>query len=811
MEVTWDSTELSFVGVDFSPWVSNHPTGTVDTGYTKVNGGNVTLHLANFDSTLFNPAEVVVNLWLKVGCFGATSTVSFDGRCPNNFIINTSQLLLGPQIINGQVTNNSLAHTLTLLGDSSLAVYPDSIPEDTAKVAVRFTCGVQTDSFISNFQYPRDSLDAIAVVRDASSGLIANNPHFSEDRSGSTAKLRITYSGQIDSTSTAKTIYWIYFKNIMDANYAKATVLRKPDSLRICDGHNSDLYSYISTSDSATVTTYYKAGMRFKRTEAYQSTQNVYFPVQLSNNFWVKLKGQDTVTTFRIDQIAWDANIVDYSSFEAYFDNKWRWYDMGGTGNKRFSNHQNSQYNIDTSSIIRNVFNSIVDAGSTVDSQVTHLLEDGTKLKDLYSDITITKAAGITLDSAYFVVKESPPPPPGCPFLYVWNGSEFEQDNTILAASEITPGTPATDYYMLSKPLVPFGDEYRLQIREFENEVSYIDRVKLVAVDHTPDIKIGVTPEGKIFGYDKSLYPVACVDQYGRDHLAEISDKDGVYFASYEPGYLVITYSKKASLQNVLYDPPPEDPNSTQPPPPGEKKAGIVSVLTVEVQDLNGNWHKLADIPPRFYPYRTAWFVDDGNVNLGDEFKMKVSWDHYYSVDQLKYFIQSEEKPLQIWSGPLAANNTGRGDALKELFDIDQEYTTLASGQNIDLSFPVYPPSQPDMVRDFVLQTVGYYISLAKPKVIPTSFALLNNYPNPFNPNTTILYALPHETDVKLEVYNILGQRVRVLVNEHQAAGYKTIVWDGRNDKGEAVSTGIYFYRLQAENYINSKKMILMK
>ncbi len=102
-------------------------------------------------------------------------------------------------------------------------------------------------------------------------------------------------------------------------------------------------------------------------------------------------------------------------------------------------------------------------------------------------------------------------------------------------------------------------------------------------------------------------------------------------------------------------------------------------------------------------------------------------------------------------------------------------------------------------------------IVLPKAVAKPGSFALLNNYPNPFNPNTTILYALPKETDVKLEVYNLLGQKVRVLVNKHQDAGYQTVVWDGRNDKGESVPTGIYFYRLQAESYVNSKKMILMK
>jgi len=89
---------------------------------------------------------------------------------------------------------------------------------------------------------------------------------------------------------------------------------------------------------------------------------------------------------------------------------------------------------------------------------------------------------------------------------------------------------------------------------------------------------------------------------------------------------------------------------------------------------------------------------------------------------------------------------------------------------------------------------------------IPKTFELSQNYPNPFNPITEIKYGLPRDCRVRLEVYNILGQKVASLVDGKQKAGYKTVRWDAG-----ALSSGIYFYRLQAGDFVETKKMILLK
>ena len=94
---------------------------------------------------------------------------------------------------------------------------------------------------------------------------------------------------------------------------------------------------------------------------------------------------------------------------------------------------------------------------------------------------------------------------------------------------------------------------------------------------------------------------------------------------------------------------------------------------------------------------------------------------------------------------------------------------------------------------------------------LPTAFALHNNYPNPFNPVTNILYDVPELTDVTLEIFNVMGQRVRTLAQGSHEPGRYQIVWNATNDIGESLSSGMYIYRIQAGDFVSVKKLVLMK
>jgi len=92
-----------------------------------------------------------------------------------------------------------------------------------------------------------------------------------------------------------------------------------------------------------------------------------------------------------------------------------------------------------------------------------------------------------------------------------------------------------------------------------------------------------------------------------------------------------------------------------------------------------------------------------------------------------------------------------------------------------------------------------------------TIFALSQNYPNPFNPETEIRFQLPEDVHVTLSIFNLLGQKVRTIIDKQMTTGYHTIKWDGRNDFGNSVASGVYLYVIQAGKFCEVKKMVLMQ
>jgi hypothetical protein len=130
------------------------------------------------------------------------------------------------------------------------------------------------------------------------------------------------------------------------------------------------------------------------------------------------------------------------------------------------------------------------------------------------------------------------------------------------------------------------------------------------------------------------------------------------------------------------------------------------------------------------------------------------------------------------------------------------------------------PPQTGDIYR---ISTLGYFweadtilfrspVWLGLPqKPIPQQYVLYPNYPNPFNPQTTIRYVLPATEQVKIEVFNILGQRVKTLVDTRQTAGEHQVIWRGRNQAGMPVASGVYLLRMQAGSFVQTHKMLLLK
>ena len=94
---------------------------------------------------------------------------------------------------------------------------------------------------------------------------------------------------------------------------------------------------------------------------------------------------------------------------------------------------------------------------------------------------------------------------------------------------------------------------------------------------------------------------------------------------------------------------------------------------------------------------------------------------------------------------------------------------------------------------------------------IPTTFVVHQNYPNPFNPVTTLRYDLPEDALVNITIYDMMGRVVKTLINAQQTAGYRSLQWNATNDAGAPVSAGIYLYMIQAGEFRQTKKMVLLK
>ncbi len=147
-------------------------------------------------------------------------------------------------------------------------------------------------------------------------------------------------------------------------------------------------------------------------------------------------------------------------------------------------------------------------------------------------------------------------------------------------------------------------------------------------------------------------------------------------------------------------------------------------------------------------------------------------------------------------------------------------YRVRYAGQDVARNFPQNPWMMPmdtwtNQEDKSDAQEIDPYKSLTaigdEPVIKPVTYSLSQNYPNPFNPSTTLRYSIPNAGKVTLEIYNVLGQKIRTLLQNEVTAGTHLSVWNGLDDTGKQVSTGVYFYKLTTKNFTDTKKMILMK
>jgi len=179
-----------------------------------------------------------------------------------------------------------------------------------------------------------------------------------------------------------------------------------------------------------------------------------------------------------------------------------------------------------------------------------------------------------------------------------------------------------------------------------------------------------------------------------------------------------------------------------------------------------------------------------------------------YGIEMvLKSTSDSSIEITNLMDGMKAYSSQSENEIRLGLIDINGKHF-IGHGENKILEF-----SNAVIIDSVLASDISSHAILFKihDKLLPKIFSLDQNYPNPFNPSTIINFALPQAYDVSLEIYNILGQKVTTLIACHMEAGYHSVKWDGKNPMGQEVASGVYFYKIKAGEYTNSKKMLLLK
>lgn len=241
--------------------------------------------------------------------------------------------------------------------------------------------------------------------------------------------------------------------------------------------------------------------------------------------------------------------------------------------------------------------------------------------------------------------------------------------------------------------------------------------------------------------------------------------------------------------------------------------AAVVSsnTVTVPLEITNQDGLTAVDMAIKYSEGVTLKEVNFANTRV-DYFDLKLSHN-----DAAKHTVIIG---LVSQAGPdrkpeLAA---GKGAVANLVFTVDNptvtsvtlEATTTASPTHSNLF--VYRDGSQLRKEDATFDRTSMSLSgVAATEDLPTAYALEQNYPNPFNPTTTINFALPKAGKVDVTVYNLLGQQVNNLVTGDMPAGVHSVVWDGRNQDGQSVSSGIYFYKITAGDFSQTKKMMMLK
>ena len=304
-----------------------------------------------------------------------------------------------------------------------------------------------------------------------------------------------------------------------------------------------------------------------------------------------------------------------------------------------------------------------------------------------------------------------------------------------------------------------YGDvDFNTLVQAYDAGLVLQDVVEYIELDNVQEESGDVSGDSSLSALDASFilqYVVHLIDSLpydtGDGHLLAASGSFGMYDQSFTPGQIVEVPIHFTQASNVY------------------SLEGVIEYNPDEISFENVIWSET------FTNFMKETVVDEsGYFQFAIAGASAVAEDGYMAT--LQFTIDDE---------------------------VDLDYTDI---QLTDLRI-----NEEEVIKIASTATLSRSLSTDERIGVPDVFALKQNYPNPFNPVTRVLYDIPEASFVTITIYDLLGHQVRTLVSSYEEPGYKSIVWNATNDHGMPVSAGMYLYRIRADKFTQTKKMLLLK
>ena len=246
----------------------------------------------------------------------------------------------------------------------------------------------------------------------------------------------------------------------------------------------------------------------------------------------------------------------------------------------------------------------------------------------------------------------------------------------------------------------------------------------------------------------------------------------------------------------------------------GEIPPEIGSLTNLNILDLAGN-QLTGELPPEIGNLANLTELELGGNQVMGAIPPEIGNLESLTFIHLEYNQFTGEIPPELGSlNNLVwlnfVHNQLSGEIPSSICNLDMNWS---DPNNFNISENQLCPPYPECIEEYVgVQDTANcdQVSITE-QTLPFTYNLYNPYPNPFNPVTTLRYDLPEQSHVNIIIYDMLGRQVRTLVNQTQEAGFKSVLWNATNDYGKQVSAGVYLYQIQAGEFVQTKKMVLLK